>query len=50
MWASDYPHLPIGRTATEGRDVPLKADNKQRYLRDNAIHIHKLRTSMRRSA
>jgi predicted TIM-barrel fold metal-dependent hydrolase len=49
MWASDYPLLPIARTATEGRAVPLKPDNKQRYLHDNAIHIHKLRTS-RRSA
>jgi predicted TIM-barrel fold metal-dependent hydrolase len=50
MWASDYPLLPIGRTATEGRAVPLKPDNKQRYLHNNAIQVHNLRTSGRRSA
>jgi hypothetical protein len=42
MWASDYPLLPIARTATEARAIPLKPDNKQRYLHDNAIHTHKL--------
>jgi predicted TIM-barrel fold metal-dependent hydrolase len=42
MWASDYPLLPIGRTATEGRAVPLKPANKQRYLHDNAVHIYKM--------
>ena len=42
MWASDYPLLPIGRTATEGREAPLKPDKLRRYLRDNAIRTHKL--------
>jgi predicted TIM-barrel fold metal-dependent hydrolase len=42
MWASDYPVLSISRTATEALDVPLKPDNKRRYLCDNAIAVHKL--------
>jgi predicted TIM-barrel fold metal-dependent hydrolase len=42
LWASDYPLLPIGRTATEGRDAPLKPENLRGYLRDNAIRTHKL--------
>jgi predicted TIM-barrel fold metal-dependent hydrolase len=42
MWASDFPLLAIARTATEARDVPLKPGNKQRYLRDNSIQVHKL--------
>jgi predicted TIM-barrel fold metal-dependent hydrolase len=44
MWASDYPLLPIGRTATEAGDVPLKPDNKRRYLHDNALAVHGRRT------
>jgi predicted TIM-barrel fold metal-dependent hydrolase len=45
MWASDFPLLPIARTATEARDVPLKPGNKQRYLRDNSIQVHRLSAS-----
>jgi predicted TIM-barrel fold metal-dependent hydrolase len=44
MWASDYPLLPISRTAQEGWAVPLKDDYRRRYLRDNAIDVHKLST------
>jgi predicted TIM-barrel fold metal-dependent hydrolase len=47
MWASDYPLLPITRTAVEGRAVPLKDDHRRRYLRDNAIHVHNLAPSRR---
>ncbi len=42
MWASDYPLLPMDRTAREGWEVPLKEEVKRRYLRDNAIEVFKL--------
>jgi predicted TIM-barrel fold metal-dependent hydrolase len=42
MWASDYPLLPIARTAAEAREVPLKPDYKRRYLRDNAVRVYRL--------
>ena len=42
MWASDYPLLPMERTAREGWEVPLKEEVKRRYLRDNAIEVFKL--------
>ena len=42
MWASDYPLLSIARTTDEARQVPLKPEAKQRYLRDNALAVHRL--------
>ncbi len=42
MWASDYPLLPMERTAREGWEVPLKEEVKRRYLRENAIEVFKL--------
>lgn len=50
MWASDYPLLPIGRTSTEGRAVPLKPANKRRYLHDNAVDTHRLSEPIRKPA
>ncbi|HKD69698.1 MAG TPA: amidohydrolase family protein [Candidatus Binataceae bacterium] len=43
MWASDYPLLPMERTAMEGWEVPLKEEVKRRYLRENAIETFKLK-------
>ena len=42
MWSSDFPVLPMDRTANEAWDVPLKDDVKRRYLRDNALETFKL--------
>lgn len=36
MWASDYPILPLDRTASEGRAVALSGDSRLGYLGDNA--------------
>lgn len=39
MWASDYPILPLERTATEGRAVPLTGKSRAGYLADNAAAV-----------
>lgn len=36
MWASDYPILPLDRTAVEGRSVPLTGASLAGYLGGNA--------------
>ena len=36
MWASDYPILPMDRTVTEGKAVPLTGDSQTGYLGANA--------------
>lgn len=39
MWASDYPILPIERTAVEGRAVPLTGAAREGYLGANARKV-----------
>jgi predicted TIM-barrel fold metal-dependent hydrolase len=41
MWSSDFPVLPMDRTANEGWDVPLKEEVRRKYLRDNALETFK---------
>jgi predicted TIM-barrel fold metal-dependent hydrolase len=39
MFATDYPLLPFDRCMNEARELPLKPDVMQRFLRDNALEL-----------
>lgn len=42
MWASDFPILLFDRTVKEGKELPLKEETHQKYLRDNCLNVFKM--------